>query len=60
LDRFVIFAYDGQIARACGRWRGCFLSGGGRRRAALTAPLPATLRWRSWCRLGHASALAAA
>ena len=26
---------------ASGRWRGRFLSGGGRRRAALTVPLPA-------------------
>ena len=35
----MIFAHDGQIARAWGRWRGRFLSGGGRRRVALTAPL---------------------
>ena len=47
-------------ASACGRWRGRFLSGGGRRRAALTAPLPAALRWRSWRRLSRAAALAAA
>ena len=33
---------------------------GGRRRAALTAPLPAAPRWRSWRRLGRAAALAAA
>ena len=45
---------------ACGRWRGRFLSGGGRRRAALTAPLPAALRWRSRRRLGRAAAPAAA
>ena len=45
---------------ACGQWRSRFLSGGGRRRAALTAPLPAALRWRSWRRLGRAAALAAA
>ena len=45
---------------ACGRWRGRFLSGGGRRRAALTAPLPAAPRWRSWRRLSRAAALAAA
>ena len=44
---------------ACGRWRGRFLSGGGRRRAALTAPLPVALRWRSWRRLSRAAALAA-
>ena len=44
---------------ACGRWRGRFLSGGGRRRAALTAPPPSAPRWRSWCRLGRAAALAA-
>ena len=43
---------------ACGRWRGRFLSGGCRRRAALTAPLPAALRWRSWRRLGRAAVLA--
>ena len=36
---------------ACGRWRGRFLSEGGRRRAALTAPLPAAPRWRSWRRI---------
>ena len=45
---------------ARGRWRGRFLSGGSRRRAALTAPLPAALRWRSWRRLGRAAAPAAA
>ena len=47
-------------ASACGRWRGRVLSGGGRRRAALTAPLPAAPRWRSWRRLSRAAALAAA
>ena len=45
---------------ACGRWRGRFLSGGGYRRAALTAPLPAAPRWRSWRRLSRAAALATA
>ena len=45
---------------ACGRWRGRFLSGGGRRRTALMASLPATPRWRSWRRLSRAAALAAA
>ena len=59
LGRFVIFAYDGQIARTCGRWRGRFISGGGRRRAALTAPLRAAPRWRSWRRLSRAAASAA-
>ena len=44
---------------ACGCWRGRFLSGGGRLRAALTAPPPSAPRWRSWCRLGRAAALAA-
>ena len=43
-----------------GRWRGRLLSGGGRRRAALTAPLPAAPRWRSWHQLRRAAALAAA
>ena len=45
---------------ACGRWRGRFLSGGGRRRAALTAPLPAAPRWSSWRRRNRIAALAAA
>ena len=45
---------------ACGRWRGRFLTEGGRRRAALTSPLPVAPRWRSWRRLSRAAALAAA
>ena len=45
---------------ACGRRRGRFLSGGGRRRAALAAPLPAAPRWRSWRRLSRAAAFAVA
>ena len=44
---------------ACGRGRGRFLSGSRRRRAALTAPLPAAPCWRSWRRLSRAAALAA-
>ena len=45
---------------ACGHWRGRFLSGGGRRRAALTAPLPvAPRRHSSWCQLSRAAALTA-
>ena len=45
---------------ACSHWRGRFLSWGGRRRAALAAPLSAALRWRSWRQLSRAAALAAA
>ena len=45
---------------ACGRRRGRFFSGGGRRHAALTAPLHAAPRWRSWRRLNRAAAFAAA
>ena len=45
---------------ACGRRRGRYLSGGDRRRAALTEPLPAAPQWSSWRRLGCAAALAAA
>ena len=41
------------------RWRGRFLFGGDRRRAALTAPLPAAPHWRSWRRLRRAAAVAA-
>ena len=33
-------SYSAARASACGRWRGRSFSGGGRRRAALTAPLP--------------------
>ena len=45
---------------ACSRRHGRFLIGGGRRRAALAAPLPAVPHWRPWRRLGSAAALAAA
>ena len=45
---------------ACGRRRGRFLSGGFRRRTALTAPLPAAPRRRFWRRLGCAASHAAA
>ena len=45
---------------AYGRRHGGLHAGGGRRRAALTAPLPMAPRWRSWRRLGRAAALAAA
>ena len=45
---------------ACGRRRGRFLSGSGRRCAALAAPLPAAPGWRSKCRLDRAAVPAAA
>ena len=45
---------------ACGRWRGRFSSVDGRRRAALTAPLPAAPRWRTWRRVCRVTAIAAA
>ena len=38
---------------ACGRWHGRFLTGGGRRSAALTAPVPAAPRSRSYRRLSR-------
>ena len=41
---------------ACGRWRGRFLSGGSRRRTALTAPLPLAPRWLFGRRLDRAAA----
>ena len=44
---------------ACDCWRGRFPSGGGHRRTALTAPLPAAPRWRSWRRSNRVAALAA-
>ena len=45
---------------ACGRRRGRFHSGDGRRCAALAGPLPAAPRWRSWRRVGRAATLTAA
>ena len=48
------------VLSACGRRPSRFLSGGGRHRAELTAPLPAAPRRRSWCRLSRAAALTAA
>ena len=45
---------------ARGRRRNRFLSGGGRRRTALTEPLPAAPHWISWRWLGCAAALAVA
>ena len=48
------------VLSACGRWRSRFLSGGGCRHAALTAPLPAAPRWLSWRRRNRVAALALA